>query len=573
MARSIGEAAATGLQAGLSLAFQMNDRRDAKLRREKMDLRDEQDRTRRIEREDATASLQALGAQKAALGGEVQSAETAGVSLAPDRQLAITAGTKAISEGMSKAYSALGGADLTALDKKYSDAVEQVKAGKLDMAALPGPEFGAVFTQATGHSPKMYLRGPAGEPAPIEQAAALVQEGMEGNQPEKTIAGLNVLLKPKIDRVVGKPSPHGGTIVGAEIESLHMDPRSSKDDPRVVPMLKVYVNDPSETGPRMENGATGWYLAPLTEGRETGKDAKVKSLSMRGGLDFVGQNMMLADQLNTPEARAKVEEAYSAPGMTPEDWLQVKAQLGARAPEKKVSLNVIPAGGRLATTVSDKQGNPVTTYTDGAPKKERAQTLIEKAQEQADQKGTSFDEEYGKLKQSGAAPAAKMDNALEEVDKAMKARQITPKQAEVERRAIRSGIKPGKYTGDGGGAGGGKGGPAEPSLKEREQERKELKDRFDRADKAADNAETAVRDFNNSFRDIGPPSKTANGGKDYAAYLAEKNDLVERAKKARQRADNMAHELDKPVSEMAKPAASLSKGKLTKDAAASKFGF
>lgn len=588
MARSVGEAAATGLQAGLGLALQLNNQRDAKIDRERRRAIEDEDRTRRLQRDEATTSLQALTSQKAMLGSEVQAAEAAGVSLSPERQLAIAEGTKAVNAGISKAYATMGGADLSALDKKYTDAVEQVKAGKIDMAALSGPEFGAIFTQATGHSPKMYLRGPGGEPSPIEQAGIMVQQGMDGDDPDKAIQGLNILLKPKIQRVAGKPSPHGGTIIGAEIASLHLDPNSPKDDPHVVPMLKVYVNDPSESGPRMENGATGWYMAPLTKGRETGKDAQVESLSVKGGFDFMGQNMMLAEQLNQPEARAKVEEAYSQPGMTPEDWLNVRAQLGVRAPEKKVSMNVIPAGGRLATTVSDKQGNPVTTYTDGPPKRERAPTLIEKAEQLADERGTSFDEEYTKLKAIGGAGTAKIETGLAEVDKAEQAGRITPRQAEIERRAIRSGIKPGKYTGgDGtGGGGGGGGGSGGKSLKEREQERKELKDkndreraqlkdRFERADKAADNAENAVRSFNAEYRD-GPPSKTNKVA--YEAYQQERADLLARAKTARKRADDMAAELDKPPpsdtpAAPAAPAAMAGKGKLTKDAAASKFGF
>jgi hypothetical protein len=482
MARSVGEAIATGLESGIGLAMRMDQNKRAIA----ADARAEE-RLKRVQaREDAAAGRQqtrdtlgALTAQRASLGAEVQAAEESGIALAPARQMAIGAATKEIDAQMNRAYADMGGADIEAVTKKYDDAIEGMKAGKFDPSALSGPEFGAVFTQATGHTPKAFMRGPAseqfpnGEPSQIEQAAMMVDQGISNGDQETALKGLNVLLKPNIDKIVGKPSAHGGVIVGAEIAGLYDDPKAPKDDPRMVPMLKIYVREDNATGPAMENGATGFYMAPVTEGRETGGNAKVKSISTTKGMDWLGKNLELVEALNTPEAAAKVQEAYATPGMTPEDWQAVKAQLGVKRPKKTTeSFTLKPDEIRVEREV-DASGRAVPgteRRMEGKPKP---------------------------AKESAAADLLQAKLAEIEADGDM-----SPAEKKVARRAVLTGIKPGKYTGGAAGgpaAGGGKGGgaanapgltAAENRLAQRKLE--DVKADITDLDKREDNAQKAL---------------------------------------------------------------------------------
>lgn len=539
MPRSVGEAIATGLESGIGLAMRMGQEKRAIAADARAEERLNDAQRRQGLADKRQASQDAIAADTAQLGGitrEVQAATDAGLELSPARQMAIGQTTKAINSRMNRAYADMGGTDIEAVTKKYDDAIEGMKAGKLDPSTLSGPEFGAVFTQATGHSPKAFMRGPQGEPSQIEQAAAAVQKGIEGGDQQSLLSGLNVLLKPNIDKIVGKPSAHGGTIVGAEIAGLHDDPKAPKDDPRMVPMLKIYVREDNATGPAMENGATGWYMAPVTEGRETGGNAKVKSISTTKGMDWLGKNLQLVEALNTPEAAAKVQEAYATPGVTPDDWLATKAQLGVKRPKKSVESKTTAIGpnGLLVQDTDTRTGQTTERVVKGTekPPKETADTALLQAK----------------------LDAIDNDDEMSDAEK------------KVARRAVLTGIKPGKYTGGAGGGagGGGKGGAANaPGLTAAENrlaQRKledvkaditDLDKREDNAQKALDRAIANKPDF--SATDEERAAHKAAVKKAEAAHAAEVKKIEADRSELKARRKRIQDQLDEVPATVASP--------------------
>lgn len=483
---SVGGSIAAGLESGIRTGMAMRNAEDDRAtrkgllaRQQMLDQQHQEDRARLLTRQSEADEAAALEGQAGSLRGEVETSMQPGAApLQPARQAQITTAAKTIADKRQNLFVKRGGVDFAALRKKTDEQIAALREGRLDPETMAGPDFGRVFSTATGHPLKSYVR--EGGPAPIEQAAADIHEGIAGQDNERTVRGLNVLFTPELQRGLGEDSPHGGKIIAKRIVDVHMDPRSTPDDPRVVPMIQVFVNNGKAVKTngglgRMDhlvengspNGATGHYFAPLTENRTSDPNDPVKSISIKAAMDRIGQHLQLVEGINTPQGLQKVQEAYASPGETPDDWLQAMSILGVKpSTTKKVSLHSIPAGGSLAQVTEDSRGNVTTKITQGNPKPPSAND-----------------------------PVSRMQFQLDEIDAAEEAGELTKAQANVERRAVRSGIKPGKYSGMGATAGSAGG----PGLKERKadlEERKadlaSLDKDVDAADKRADNARAAL---------------------------------------------------------------------------------
>lgn len=367
MARSIGEAIATGVDLGYSRVQDYNDRRERKARQETLDQQAQADRGRTLERQADADQTAALQGQASGLRAEVEASQQPGAApLSPERKAQIGTQASALQEQQQNLFVKRGGVDFKAIEKRNAERIEAMKTGKFDIESVPVNEFGPLFIQATGgHSPKSFLRGPNGEPSEIERGIQQFMAGAEAENSEEALAGANTVFRPSVDRLIGQKNPHGeGKVVGARIERLVPDPNSPKDDPRVIPMLRVFVNSGKEfRGPLPKDappGATGYYLAPITEGRSTDRksDDKTKSISIQHGMDFMQKYAELAEGMNTPQVRQRIEEAYATPGSTPDDWLKAKALLGVKSePAITTTEKVIPADATLLRTQKDAQGN------------------------------------------------------------------------------------------------------------------------------------------------------------------------------------------------------------------------
>lgn len=366
MARSIGEAAANAIESGFRLALDVDAQQRTRERQDRLDRQAEDERAyqrRRQERGDKLTALNAQGEQLR-LEGQVLARG------APDAeaQQGWTEQVKGLGAARSKVLSEMSGYDLEGERKAGALDLQAVQAG--DFSKLKPGQFTRALTVATKRPPADYLRAD-GKPAPIEVAAADFMEGMKSGDQERALRGLNVIFAPDLHQGIGEPSPHGGTIVGKRFENFVPDPKSTADDPRVIPTLRVYVNNGKREAsgdemrvrraadPDAPQGATGWYLAPLTEDRSSRPDAKVRSIGMRDGMNFVGQHLQLVELMNRPEALKQLElDAQS--GWNPQDYVRAQASMGIQPePKRTIKDTAIPAGGSVLRTVTDERGNVV----------------------------------------------------------------------------------------------------------------------------------------------------------------------------------------------------------------------
>lgn len=434
MARSVGEAAAVGLESGFRLGLDVVQQRRNNERQDRLEQQSAAERERLIQRQEESDQLTALGEQEKMHAAEA--ASMASLDTPPD---------EATQRAFAERGQALRAAKSDILKRRSGFDIEGAKQqGKVDLdkimqagsaADVSGEQIARAITTQTGRAHTRYLRGPQGEPSEVEQQGMSVIQGIESGDTAKALPGINFLYQPQMLKGVGEKSPHGGTIVHKEIVDLIPDPRSTPDDPRYIPTIRVYVREDGRGhGNEGRRGATGHYDAPMTKDRSSAKDAEVQSIGMAEAMDYIGQNMQIAELINQPDVVQKLQEPS---GWDSSMYEQELARAGVRKPEKKVTQTVLPAGATLITTTTDKKGNISTSTTQGNPKPEPVNKQAELLQ-------------------------AKLD-AVDEDES------LTPKQKEVEKRAIRSGIKPGKYTGDGGGAGaggGGKGGSGGTSKEE-----------------------------------------------------------------------------------------------------------
>lgn len=414
MARSVGEAAANGLESGLNLGMSIANQRRQQDRQDILDAQHNEDRQRAIMRQQMADQGAALDAQLKDLNSEGQAMEASGTPPTPEQQQAFSTRVNAVRQARDAHLSKLSG---VVLEDAHRGALEDLKA--LDAS---GGDISKVrnltraITVGTGQDPKVYLRGQDGSPAPIEQAGMAMMQGIQTGDKASLVQGANVIFGPKLQEGLGKPSPHGGTIVRKEIVDVVPDPKSGEKDPRYIPVLKVYVRKDDFNGPGDPDrgGATSSYTAPLTEGRATGDDAKVKALSLKDVMDFVGHNLQLTEQINTPEGLQKLQQDQQASTFDPSEYLQALQRVGIQPNKVTTKDTIIPMGGKVLRTTTDKQGRVVSEKTiDGNPRPEPKNRQEELMQ-------------------------AKLDS----IDEAEAAGQIDADQAERERTAVRSGIRP-----------------------------------------------------------------------------------------------------------------------------------
>ena len=148
------------------------------------------------------------------------------------------------------------------------------------------------LTAATGMLPEQI----AGMPQHIQK----IQAGLESGNTALTVEGANGLLAPQLQRGVGTESPHGGTIVRKEI--IGLDPAKGgdgRDHPeRVIPRLRVYVDHPDQTGPKMADGSNGYYDAPMSAGG--GSDDAPAAIDLKRAMDYMGNLGVTAQALQHP---------------------------------------------------------------------------------------------------------------------------------------------------------------------------------------------------------------------------------------------------------------------------------
>lgn len=415
MARSIGEAAATGLESGFRLAMDYGEKQKRDERQARMDARAERAADESRDRQRNQDTLTALDAQGKQLQAEGQGLVARATPPDEQTQRDFAGRVKGLNQAKSQALSRVSGYDMDGQRKAGEDAIKKLQAGQVD-DMQPG-ELSRAVTVATGRNPNDFIRG-EGRPAAVEKSAMDFLEGMQtGDLGGKTLSGLNGVFHQELRKGVGSKSPHG-TIVAKQIVQLAPDPNSTPDDPRVIPVMRVFVNSGKDfKGPipeGMPEGSTGYYDAPLTHGRTSDpadpayeKDT-VRSIGIQEGMDYIGKQLELVEALNHPESLQRLKADSQAPGWNPDDYLAALTQAGA-APKKKPGLSMdkpmtVAANSSLIIPVRDAQGNVTGTQRiEGNEKK--APARVGTTQEKVD----AIDrlQEQGTLSEQEAADAKK----------------------------------------------------------------------------------------------------------------------------------------------------------------------
>lgn len=319
MARSVGEAAALGLESGFIIGRNTQQMARENARRDLLDQQNAEDRqmqraaaaeqlARQKNLDRIAASQRIISANdqaQAADAGEVTRSLAAGAQVPAARQLEITKAAERRRQENARAWSIIKGEPVT------PDSNESM----ID--------------------PQTFMPGPNGEPPARAAAVMQVAQAIQSDDIQAAIPGLNVLHGPSVQKIIGRPSKHGGTIIGAEIVDLEMAPGGPPDDPQYIPTLKIMVGNE-------DGNPIGEYFAPATEGGSTEDNAKILRFGLKDQAKLLDENMRLVQAMSSPEGQAK--------------WKQVMAQIGAVEPKPVVKEFTVGQGAKHVTQRRD----PVT---------------------------------------------------------------------------------------------------------------------------------------------------------------------------------------------------------------------
>lgn len=410
--RSVGSAAAQGLESGLNLGLRMQaQQQDAEDRGRRIKREDEDraylidQRRRRQEEEEFDQAMRAIDGNLATLRSEGEGyAQQYGGSV-----------PREIDEPYRARVSELTGIRDQLLRKRYQPIIEQRQRSMrevltrldTDPAGLgsidPADLYGALTT-ALRRDPRELLGGADGAPSRVGQAVDTLMRGLETGDEGSLLDGANVLLEPDLKIGVGQESPHGGTIVGKRIVAFAPHPQAPG---QFTPVLRVYVSDGKidtagevaraerirAEDPNAPPNATGYYLAPVTENRSTDRGDNVKSISLQRAMEYAGQMQTLAMVLTQhPELRAKVEQGAAAAGGKPDSFLAALYATGGKMPAKQIDWKTLKPGERMVGL--DPRGRQVASI-EGPEKAPPATGLggqVSAIQAYADEHGITFEE-------------------------------------------------------------------------------------------------------------------------------------------------------------------------------------
>ena len=198
------------------------------------------------------------------------------------------------------------GRNQAALQRIRQDALNffsRVQAGTEDIDRVSPGDLYMNFTAATGMKPDKL----AEMPKHINDIQAGLQTGNQG----LVVQATNGLMAPQLRRGVGAESPYGGTIVRKEIIGLDpaIDANGKEHPNRFIPRLRVYVDHPNAPGPKMDNGATGYYDAPMTKNGSADPSDTVVAIDIAKAMDYMGNMGVLANAVTNPAVAEAVQHS------------------------------------------------------------------------------------------------------------------------------------------------------------------------------------------------------------------------------------------------------------------------
>ena len=406
MARSVGGAAAEGIEAGFRMGSDYDAAQERKraarvqeTRQARADARAEEEFALRKKTDERNARRQGLADS---------------LDLLDREQKTLGARQKEL-VGLSTAAQAAGGAvpaeaaeeygrnskRLAAARQKALDFFSRAQSGQFDpLDAEPG-ELYMNLTAATGMLPE--------DLAQMPQHIADIQAGLETGNQGLVVQGANGMLAPQLKVGVGGPSPHGGTIVRKEIIGLDPAPGGGT---HFIPRVRVYV--------KTDKGDERYYDAPITKNRTSEDDDEVVTIDIAKAMDYMGNLGLLANAAQRPDMAERLAEGEKAAGAEARKYLEELTMLG-RPTKKTTSRETTDLGNGVLERTVDASGNVVS--------------------ERELPKGATprmFRPPSGGSGSARGVLAAKLD----EIDSMVESGEITPEEATEMRKAVVAGMKP-----------------------------------------------------------------------------------------------------------------------------------
>lgn len=413
MAGSVGAAAAAGLESGLGMGLSLRRQEMA----EQADKRATLQADQQLERQRAQDKRLEDDAALAAIEKQFEDLRAEGEGYFAQYG-------KAVPEDIAGPYKQrvgeVSGVRNTLLRKRYEPILKQheqrakdlfmrLESGERSLDDVPPDElFSAVRVQSR-RDPADFLPV-GGEPSKVSRAAKDFFDGLQYGNEGAVLRGANVLLEPELKVGIGEPSPHGGTIVGKQVVKLVPHPT----DPRkVLPVLKVFVRrGGAKTPADVANaervaeegappGATGYYIAPVTENRSSDPEDPPKAIDIDQAMEYFARLQTLAGALAPMADRYKKGAG--------DDFERAFYSVRGRMPAKKVIYEGVNPGQRKVG-LDAATGKPTGDVIEGAPKPAATGGLaaqIQAVQDYAAEQGISEAEAAVQLQQQGLLRAPK----------------------------------------------------------------------------------------------------------------------------------------------------------------------
>ena len=416
---SVGAAAASGLESGLGLGMRMRAQEQQEEQTKRANLLQDQQLQRQREADKRLEDDRALEAVNKSF--EDLRAEGEGYFAQYGKNV-----PDDIAGPYKQRVQEVSGARNEMLRKRYAPIVEQrqqrakdiamrLQSGALDINEVAPEDLYDVIHVQTRRNPTDLI-GKEGKPSRVAQAVTDIHDGLQYDNEGAVLRGANVLLEPELKVGLGEPSPYGGTIVGKQIVKMIPHPA---DPTKVLPVLKVYVKSGKATGGDVARaghatpesapeegappGATGYYLAPMTQHRSTDPEDPPQPLDLQKAMDYAAQMQTLSTAISAPNIASKLEEHGKKVGAGDSDFLTAFYAVRGKMPAKQTRVEKFKPG-EVGIEFDDRTGAPTGRRFEGPPKAEKATGLaanIQAVQDYAEEQGISEAEAAAELRSQG----------------------------------------------------------------------------------------------------------------------------------------------------------------------------
>lgn len=323
---SVGASAAQGLQAGFNMGLQADQFAEQKRRTEVDDARMQEDLGLRRQqaadlaqqRKDALARTQLEDAGKV-LDTEYGELSTQLAGLQQSQQPVPPELTSRLSDVSQRRRAHRDTVVAPRLAAEHQEARELFSNAQADpsvLAKVPPAKLYRSISLATGMTPAQIMVA--------AQGASDVVNGHSANNEAQMLKGANALFARDLKAGVGDQSPYGGHITRKEIIKLApvQDANGVAHPDKVFPVLRVYTDQVDPTGQPL------YYDAPMTEGRGTGPDEKVKAVDLAHAFEYMGNVGTMAQLLQNPDLKARLDEGEKQVGAQTQADVDAAAQYG-----------------------------------------------------------------------------------------------------------------------------------------------------------------------------------------------------------------------------------------------------